>query len=392
MQQVVKTSGKQPATRAWLSGGLAIALAVACSPPQVMSPGGGAGGTGAGGSSPGAGGAAVTGGGSGSGGNSGAGGGFTVADGGALPLDAFSVDTGTCGFEKFSLQHRPAELLLVLDRSGSMGDTLAGRRPMVGDVTKWDTTTPALDEIITKTESQILWGLKMFPVGNDATCASADGVEAPLKLNNAATVISMYKTAGPLGDGTPTAEAIKRAVVYMKANPSQNTRYLLLATDGEPTCMDGIDGDLRDDAAAVQAIKDAAAAGLHTFVVGIATQPSAATVLDNMATAGLEPRATAPHYYLAANKQDLINAFGIITGKVADCTFPLTSKPPSPQDVAVKIGTERVAQDTTHMNGWDYSAGNTSIVVYGATCERVKAGAAGDDVSITFGCPGQSIP
>jgi hypothetical protein len=380
--------------KAWLSGGLAIALAVACAPPKVDAPSSGAGGAGAGGSSLGTGGAAAggSGGGSGNGGSSGAGGGFTVADGGGQSPDAFAVDAGTCGLLKFNLEHRPAELLLVLDRSGSMGDTLAGRRPMVGDVTKWDTTTPALDEIITKTESQILWGLKMFPVGNDATCASADGVEAPLKLNNAATVISMYKTAGPLGDGTPTAEAIKRAVAYLKANPSQNTRYLLLATDGEPTCADGIDGDLRDDAAAVKAIADAAAVGLHTFVVGIATQPSAATVLDNMATAGLEPRATAPHYYLAANKQDLINAFGIITGKVADCTFPLTSKPPSPQDVAVKIGSDKVAQDTTHMNGWDYSAGNSAIVVYGAACERVKAGATGDDVSITFGCPGQSIP
>jgi hypothetical protein len=367
--------------------GLALALA-ACSPPKVDVPATGAGGTGAG-NNGGKGGSAVTTGGAsggGLGGASGAGGGFTVADGGGVAPDAFAVDGGTCGFQKFNLEHRPAELLLVLDRSGSMMDL-----PQGGAIPKWDEAIPALDEVIGKTEGQILWGLKMFPNGMQ-TCASMDGIDVPLAINNSSTVTSAYKAAGPTGDGTPTTQAIKRAVTYLQANPSMNTRYLVLATDGQPTCPDGIDGDASDAPAAVQAIKDAAAAGLHTFVIGIATDAMAGATLDEMATAGLEPRATSPHYYLAANKQDLIGALGIITGKVADCTFPLTSTPPSPNDVAVKIGTTKVDRDTSHMDGWDYGAANGSIQVYGAACERVKAGAAGDDVSITFGCPGQSIP
>jgi hypothetical protein len=366
-------------------------LAGACSPPKVVAPtpvgAGGAGGT-----SVGTGGAGGTGGsGSSTGGVSGAGGGFTVSDAGPLP-DTTAIDAGTCGFEKFNLEHRPAELLLVLDRSGSMGDSLTGRRPMPGERTKWDEAIPAIDDVLMKTETQIMWGLKLFPVGDTMTCASSDGVNVPLAKNNAATLISTYKAAGPLGDGTPTAETIKRAVAYLKATPSTNARYLVLATDGEPTCADGLDGDLRDDAAAVQAVKDAATAGFHTFVIGIATGLGAGTVLDNMAVAGLEPRAGAPRYYLAANRGDLIAALGTITGKVASCTFPLTTPPPSPNDVAVNIGTTRVSKDTTHSDGWDYTAGNTAIEVYGPTCDRVKAGAAGDEVSITFGCPGQSIP
>jgi hypothetical protein len=396
MNQTRKNMGKVEGRRSvagarglQLCGGVALALASACAPPQVMTP---AGGGGAGAMTSSLGGSAGGSSGGSQGGSTGAGGGFTVADGGGTLPDTLSVDAGTCGFQKFPLAHRPAELLLVLDRSGSMGDTLAGRRPQPGQVTKWDETTPALDEVITKTDEQILWGLKMFPNGDNQTCASVDGVDVPLAANNAATVISSYKAAGPRGDGTPTSEAIKRAVAYLKLHPSTNNRYLVLATDGQPTCPDGLDGDASDEVAAVQAVKDAAAAGLHTFVIGIATDSKAGAILDSMAVAGSEPRAGTPRYYLASNKQDLINALGIITGKVADCTFPLTSQPPSPNDVAVKIGADRVSLDTSHVNGWDYTAGNGAIQVFGATCERVKAGAAGDEVSITFGCPGVSIP
>ena len=378
--------GSASALRGWLCGGLAAVLAAACTPPVVMNPGGGGQGGSAGSGSGAGGSVGGTGGAVGGGGNSGVGGGFTVADGGGVAPDAFAVDGGTCGVQKFNLEHRPAELLLVLDRSGSMNDA-----PQGGLITKWNEATPALDEVIGMTEKQILWGLKLFPNGTQ-TCTSTDGIDVPLMLNNAATVTSAYKAAGPTGDGTPTSEAIKRAVAYLKANPSQNNRYLVLATDGQPTCPDGIDGDASDEIAAVQAVKDAATAGLHTFVVGIATDAKAGAILDNMAIAGLEPRASTPRYYLASNKADLISALGIITGKIADCTFPLTMVPPSPDDVAVKIGPTRVSKDTTHSNGWDYTAGNAAIQVYGAACDRVKAGAAGDDVSITFGCPGQSIP
>jgi hypothetical protein len=201
------------------------------------------------------------------------------------------------------------------------------------------------------------------------------------------------------GGGTPTTLALQKAVAYLKATPSMNPRYLVLATDGEPNCAAGGGGTRRggggfganDDAAAIKAVGDALAAGYKTFVIGIATSGTADTTLTQMATAGGEPRMATPPYFPVSSRQDLIDALGVITGLVTDCVFHLTMPPPSPSDTAVNVGTNRVPRDPSHMNGWDYGAANKTIQFYGPACEAVKA-AAGQNVQIIFGCPGVVIP
>ena len=44
-----------------------------------------------------------------------------------------------------------------------------------------------------------------------------------------------------------------------------------------------------------------------------------------------------PRYYPVASRAELVNALSLITGKVADCVFPLDKLPPSPDDVAVDV-------------------------------------------------------
>jgi hypothetical protein len=302
-------------------------------------------------------------------------------------------DEKNCGLMTFKLQQRPAELMLVLDRSGSMNDP-AGPMSMVS---KWTDVTAALDETIMKTESLVHWGLKTFP-STDMRCSVTDGVEVPSAPMNYAGVWPRIMAANPgmgAGGGTPTTLAVQKAVAYLNATPSMNPRYLVLATDGEPNC--GAGGGFggggfgnNDDAAAIKAVADALAAGYKTFVIGVATSGTANTVLGQMATAGGEPRMANPPYYPVANRQDLINALGVITGLVTDCVFRLDMPPPSPNDTAVNVGSNRVPRDPTHMNGWDYGAANRTIQFYGQACEDVKM-AAGQNVQIIFGCPGVVI-
>jgi hypothetical protein len=367
-----------------------LALCIACTTQARITSGAETGGTGGGGAHPGG-----SGGDDGTGARGGHGGSagrndvdadftFDPHDGGATS----SGDAGqmSCGFQKYELMRRPAELMLVLDRSGSMQEP-AGPMSLTS---KWTEATAALDETIMKTADRISWGLKMFP-STEVTCALADGIEVPPALDNYQPVTMAYRTAGPNGDGTPTALALKKTVAWLQANPSMKPRYLVLATDGEPTCMDGIDGDLRDDVAAVQAVADAAAAGLHTFVLGIATGQGADMVLNDLAVAGKEPRAGDPRYYPVTSRQDLIGALDLITGIISDCTFPLDKVPPAPDAVAVNVDTTRLTRDPTHVHGWDYGPDGKSIIVYGATCDALKSGAA-KNVSIIFGCPGVVIP
>src|SRR5438094_173159 len=75
---------------------------------------------------------------------------------------------------------------------------------------------------------------------------------------------------GSSPDGlTPTTAAIDAAVNYLSGaiDSDGHPKYILLATDGEPNCGSGAD----DNAAAEQAVANAATKGIHTFVVGIGT-------------------------------------------------------------------------------------------------------------------------
>ena len=157
-----------------------------------------------------------------------------VADGGPGVVNPGGDDKKTCGLQKFDLERKPAELMLVLDRSGSMAD-----KPRGGLTTKWADATAALNETIMQTAGTISWGLKM-PSSTDVTCAINNSIEVPSALDNFTPVTTTYLTAGPNGDGTPTTQAIRKAVAYLQGKPSINKRYLVLTTDGEPTCMDGI--------------------------------------------------------------------------------------------------------------------------------------------------------
>src|SRR5437667_3344753 len=90
-----------------------------------------------------------------------------------------SVDARVCGLETFTLERRPVELMLILDRSGSMNDPAAPGSP----TTKWADVTSALDETIMKTDRLVQWGLKEFPSDNVA-CNVADGAEVPSAPSN----------------------------------------------------------------------------------------------------------------------------------------------------------------------------------------------------------------
>jgi hypothetical protein len=195
------------------------------------------------------------------------------------------------------------------------------------------------------------------------------------------------------GGRTPTRRAVQNGAAYLAALKETNPRYILLATDGQPNCADtGVGESVPDDVGAIQAVAAAAAMGIPTFVIGVATEGDPASLtLSQMATAGQRPRAADPKYYPVASRSDLVATLGSIGNAIASCNFALGAVPPDPTNIAVLADGVRVGKDPTHTDGWDYGIGETSIQLFGHWCDNAKT-ATITDVKAIFGCPGVVIP
>lgn len=378
-------------TRAvWLA--LAVSLcALACAGVTAPPPATGSGGGGGAATTTGAGGGAGRTGGGGPGGM-----GITVGVGGSM-----------CGLQTFDINRKPVEIFVVLDRSGSMQDGLDDSMSVsTANPAKWTQLIPALTATITQADQTISWGLKAFPEKGSGTCTNdtvTTKIDLPIAPKDAAQLSTTIGGVIDNGDGTPTAAAIGVATNYLKqlSMTDDSRKYILLATDGEPSCA-GQPGSLSANSTtartdAVAAVTAAANAGFHTFVVGVATtKANDQMTLNQLAVAGLEPssdtRPGATRFFLASTQQQLTTTLeGIVNPVASNCVFPLSSPPPLPDNIAVKVNGMKTPQDTGHAAGWDYTDPSfTAVQVYGSFCDTIKNN--GNSVEIVFGCPGISIP
>ena len=117
----------------------------------------------------------------------------------------------TCGLQNFDLKRKPAEILLVLDRSKSMiEDTVAD-----GVTKKWDAVAARRSRRSSWTPTRsVSWGLKVFPEGEDSACVAAsvtNNVVVPMAPMNAAAVVAAHqRPRRPAGNGTPTGDGDER--------------------------------------------------------------------------------------------------------------------------------------------------------------------------------------
>ncbi len=306
------------------------------------------------------------------------------------------VMNGECDQVNFVSMRKPAEVLLVLDRSGSMVE-----HEIESGVTRWDGVVPMINEAIQATDSAVSWGLKTFPEmsGNECEPSSVTNlIDVEIAPANAANVVAKVNSTTPEGDGTPTGAAINAAVAYLSSVQNDNPKFILLATDGQPSCADLNGGGGEPPDFAIAAVTAAKSAGYPVFVVGVLDpEPSNTTLttLNGMAIAGGKPRPIAnplaQKFYLAATKADLLAALNEITGEIATCIFPFEKAPPDETNIAVKVNGERVEQDASHANGWDYTSdAYLGVEVYGPICDQIKQGNQ-NAIDIIFGCPGQVI-
>jgi len=328
------------------------------------------------------------------GGGTGLDGSVSVRDGGNMTgnLDAGGLtEDANCGLVKSPLMNAPADLLILLDRSGSMLEDSAGMSCQggCGANSKWTQMTTAINQAVSQTETKVNWGLKFF--GSSSGCTVNNRTEVPPAPMNSAAIAAAIAGNTP-NSSTPTRAGVTAAGTYMTGLNDGNPKYIILATDGLPNCPASGNTSTPDDAAAIAAVGMVAGAGVPVFVIGIATNTTADATLNGMAMAGGKPAAGAQQYYPVSNTADLVSVLNTLQGMVArGCTYRLPMVPPNPGNVKVTVGGVKVDRDTTHTTGWDYSPDMLSIIFYGGLCDQLKAGSAGE-VAIILGCGIAPIP
>jgi len=274
----------------------------------------------------------------------------------------------------------PPDILILLDRSGSMNQDLTGA-PCTngcGANSKWSITTTALAAYLPMVEASVNLGLKLFASGSNSCNVSTTAEIAP-RANNAA-MINNRLAMTQAGSSTPTTAALMNAANYLKSVPDANPKFILLVTDGIPTCgkdmcAAGVDlggGSMTqcDDANAIAMVKAVHDMGISTFVLGVGTSSSPGDgTLSQMAVNGGFPRNDTPAYYPIDKPADLTAAFQAVTGMVSKCFF--TVSPPLSNGQAVT----GVTADGNDLAPGDFMiVGNNGVQLVGQKCDDFTNG------------------
>lgn len=314
---------------------------------------------------------------------------FVLPDASTAPADAAEPDStavpasgdANCGSTQSKLEKKPADLLLVLDRSSSMGEAMdSSSNCSAGSTTcsqRWATITSSLGKVLTSSSKDLNWGLKFFssPSTTGAggrggfgvdNCGVSSGVEVSIGPGKTDAIQTQISAAGNAGY-TPTRAAIDAAVAYLKTVNDGNNKFILLATDGEPNCGSGGLGSTSSDLdATLTAVQNAVVAGYKVYVIGVGTETGNLT--------GLAQAGGTEKFYSALTPEDLTAALSTVVSTVtAGCTYELPSQPVAPDAVGVYVDKSVIPQSDT--DGWSYAPGSsTTINIHGSTCDDLKSG------------------
>lgn len=334
-----------------------------------------------------------------------------------------------CGVTSVEATFSKANVLLVIDKSSSMDD-----QPKGFELKKWDALKAALEPALSAVESEMTFGLLMYPYGAqddipllcyDENCCEVPTGSAAIQVgiepgtSSASQVMAALDATGP-GGGTPTAAALEAALAYFKTGagqPLQGDRFVLLATDGGPNCgradtvcsadrcTPNIDGDCSageenccagegryclDDAAVVEKIQALADIGVPTFVIGIPGTETYAEYLSTFAIAGGVPNPNSPPDYYAVSAEGGVEGLKrtfseITTHLVRSCEVDLG--PTAPEKKLVNVAVDCSIVPFSDGAGWNIdNDAPTTLVLAGDACEQVEREGA-RRIDIVYGCP-----
>jgi hypothetical protein len=257
------------------------------------------------------------------------------------------------------------DMLIVLDRSGSM------KR---GSVNRWDPSVSAVRSVTSELEDIVRFGLMMFPrAGRGGDACEPGRLDVEVEIESA-DEISRALNGEPSG-GTPTGETLEAAFEALDPTgmvPDQviPPKYVLLVTDGQPTCPAG-DGmeppEQADIDLTTKALDKLLDAEVRTYVIGYDTQddPAFASLMDTFASHG----GTGKHRAVE-DEATLVDEIKEIAGEAIPCSYQLDMEPEDPSFVRVTLDGRQL--NLGDANGW--SINGTVISLEGTSCSSLKDG------------------
>ena len=148
-------------------------------------------------------------------------------DGGRSDGPGSSNRDANCGARSKIATKLSPDVLIVLDRSGSMNDDI-NNRPCPGGAgcgltSKWALMVPAITNVIGETQAEVNWGLTMFPEDITPVCTVSTTPAVEIRRNNAAAIATAIAgatstTGGVVSYGNaPTRNAENAATAYLSS-------------------------------------------------------------------------------------------------------------------------------------------------------------------------------
>jgi Carboxypeptidase regulatory-like domain/von Willebrand factor type A domain len=279
-------------------------------------------------------------------------------------------------------------IMLIVDRSGSMGQALGG-----SGTSKWSAMTNALIQTTQALNENVEFGLMLFP---DATSNQVPGacneygqVELGVGPNHAAQVENALDDSSPNG-GTPTAQALAAAVGPLQATASDGRPLaVLLATDGAPNCDDSHNGytctctivsdqgncndhNCLDDVNTLNELGQIKDLGVSVYVLGLPGVENFSYVLNQMASIGGTALPGSTKFYEANDQAALEAAIDAITTRVLSCRVETSADLNGTDSITVSVDGQVVPRDQARQNGWDILNAST-IELFGSACDLATA-------------------
>jgi hypothetical protein len=305
---------------------------------------------------------------------------------------------GFCGCDgvTFAADPVPANMMIVLDRSGSMQCHIDGTDNNVGPNdpnSRWQHAMSAINLLVDTYGDIVNLGLAVYPNPNISPPSSGAvcvGTPPCTDCNPGQTLVDVGAGAGDAiktalasgganpGGCTPSGPAIQAQVGYAPLADPDLDNYVLFITDGAEACSS------LTQVTAITNLRNQTPE-VRTFVVGFTDQVNPAE-LNAAAEAGGTARPGAIKYYQANDGASLTAALAEIGGLALSCAFALDGIPPDLDELHVYADGQSVTRDPSQQGGWDYDPETNQVRIYGAICDALRAGDV-VDVVIVHGCP-----